>query len=463
MPKLTNKTALSTFADGDLFHVVDISDTSSDPAGTSKKSTWALAKSNILDSLAGFEALYVDTANGNDSTGTGTRSNPFLTAQGAIDSFTAGSALYVIYVNGSSSATITLRSADTGIKFIFDADSVQSGTITLVDGNTDISFLSTGGSATLSGTIADGSKGDVYYNCELSGTYNKTGGSGTASPVGDVRFLSDCHLNGTVINFTGNSSITTLGYGGVGVLTQSNGLFIARHDGTMICPVISGGSPTTGQPITLFQGNIQLLKNGTDDCLTSTSSYGLVFLAGVSSLQQDLSTLGKINFTGAGANSHCYVWANCQLASSGDVFPASGALSANIADYLSANRTAINYTAATSSVKSHLEGIDTAIATSVINDSATARTLALTDANDYIRFTSASATVLTVPLNSTVAFLIGTKVDFIQNGAGQVSVVAAGGVTINKAEGLKIAARYKGASLIKVGADEWDLIGALAA
>tara|TARA_R110000796_G_scaffold251964_1_gene384626 strand:- start:129 stop:1556 length:1428 start_codon:yes stop_codon:yes gene_type:complete len=99
----------------------------------------------------------------------------------------------------------------------------------------------------------------------------------------------------------------------------------------------------------------------------------------------------------------------------------------------------------------------------ITGDATTARTLALTDANDYIRFTSATDVIVTVPLNSAVAFPIGTRVDLFRAGAGNVSVAATGGVTINKAEGLKIAAQYKGATLIKVATDEWDLVGALAA
>lgn len=107
--------------------------------------------------------------------------------------------------------------------------------------------------------------------------------------------------------------------------------------------------------------------------------------------------------------------------------------------------------------------LDELASQTIIADATTTRTLALTDANDYIRFTSASDVTLTVPLNSSVAFPTGTRVDFIRIGAGNVTVAATGGVTINKAEGLKIAAQYKGATLIKVGTDEWDLIGALAA
>ena len=39
MPKLTDQTELTSLADGDLVHTVDISDTTSSPQGTSKKIT----------------------------------------------------------------------------------------------------------------------------------------------------------------------------------------------------------------------------------------------------------------------------------------------------------------------------------------------------------------------------------------------------------------------------------------
>ena len=417
-----------------------------------------------LNSLEAHASLYVDPYGGNDS-GTGSRSNPFLTVQVAIDSFTAGEAAYVIYVMGSTTGGVTLRALDTNIAFVFDVDTEHTGTITLVDGNDEIYFVAQNGSCLLIGTIDDGSQGDIYYSAVLTNTYNKTGGSGSASPNGDVRFLSDCHLSGTVINLSGNSSMTALGYGNIGVLTHTNGVFAARHNGTMLCPVLSGGSSTTGMPILLIQGNIQLIKNGTDDALTCTATFAVVFLATCSTLQGDLSTFGKINFTGSQPNVYCRVWAGVHLASSGDVFPSStGAILSNYADYMAANRTGTNYTGvATASVTAHLSAIDTALISSVITDATTSRTLSLTDANDYLRFTSTSDTTVTVPLNADVTFEVGTRVDVFRAAVGNVTFAAVVGVTINSAEGLKIAAEKKGSQLIYIGADTWDLVGALAA
>ena len=96
----------------------------------------------------------------------------------------------------------------------------------------------------------------------------------------------------------------------------------------------------------------------------------------------------------------------------------------------------------------------------VTNRQTASYTLALTDVNDLVEMNVATANNLTVPLNSSIAFPIGTKIDIAQYGAGQTIVVATGGVTIRSAGGaLKLAAQYSGGSLVKIGTDEWYLFG----
>jgi hypothetical protein len=87
-------------------------------------------------------------------------------------------------------------------------------------------------------------------------------------------------------------------------------------------------------------------------------------------------------------------------------------------------------------------------------------TLALTDADKLVEMNVATANNLTVPLNSSVAFAIGTKIDLSQYGAGQTTVVATSGVTVRSAGGaLKLALQYSGASLVKIATNEWYLFG----
>ncbi len=91
-------------------------------------------------------------------------------------------------------------------------------------------------------------------------------------------------------------------------------------------------------------------------------------------------------------------------------------------------------------------------------------TLALTDANRYENCTGAALTIVTVPLNATIPFPVGTEIDFFQAGAGIVRFAAAGGVTINSIfSNLSVANQFSGASLKKVDTDVWNLVGNLTA
>jgi hypothetical protein len=93
----------------------------------------------------------------------------------------------------------------------------------------------------------------------------------------------------------------------------------------------------------------------------------------------------------------------------------------------------------------------------------TAYTLALSDAGKAIEINNAAANTLTVPANSSVAFPIGTIVDVFQTGAGQTTVAASAGVTINSTPGLKLSAQWATATLVKRGTDTWLLTGSLSA
>lgn len=91
-------------------------------------------------------------------------------------------------------------------------------------------------------------------------------------------------------------------------------------------------------------------------------------------------------------------------------------------------------------------------------------TLVIGDAGKLVTMSNASANNLTVPPNSSVAFPTGTRIDVIQKGAGQTTIVAGSGVTLNaKGSALKLSGQYAGASLIKYAADTWFVVGDLTA
>ena len=86
--------------------------------------------------------------------------------------------------------------------------------------------------------------------------------------------------------------------------------------------------------------------------------------------------------------------------------------------------------------------------------------LALNDNGKLVLMNVATANNLTIPLNSSVNFPIGTKIDVSSIGAGQTTIVAAGGVTINSAGGaLKLRLQYSGATMVQTATNVWSLFG----
>jgi hypothetical protein len=93
-----------------------------------------------------------------------------------------------------------------------------------------------------------------------------------------------------------------------------------------------------------------------------------------------------------------------------------------------------------------------------------AYTLVLTDAGKVLPISNASANTVTVPPNSSVAFPTGTVVTLVQTGAGQTTIVAGSGVTINSENSkLKLKAQYATAGLLKTATDTWVAFGNLVA
>lgn len=108
-----------------------------------------------------------------------------------------------------------------------------------------------------------------------------------------------------------------------------------------------------------------------------------------------------------------------------------------------------------------------AMATSMIAMNAqtgTTYTAVLTDDGKLITLSNASAITFTVPTNGSVAFGIGTQLNIMQLGAGQVTIAAAAGVTIYSAGSkLKTSAQYAVATVVKTATDTWVAVGNLSA
>jgi hypothetical protein len=102
--------------------------------------------------------------------------------------------------------------------------------------------------------------------------------------------------------------------------------------------------------------------------------------------------------------------------------------------------------------------------TLAVNAQTASYTFVLSDGNNaVVTLSNASANTLTIPPNSSVAFPVGTVLNFAQTGAGQTTVTQGSGVTITSTGGTSTApktrAQYSAGSAIQTSANNWLVIG----
>lgn len=90
-------------------------------------------------------------------------------------------------------------------------------------------------------------------------------------------------------------------------------------------------------------------------------------------------------------------------------------------------------------------------------------TLVLGDAQKVVEMNVATANTLTIPPNGDVAFPVGTSILVVQTGAGQTTITAGAGVTVNSFLGLKIIGQWAGCTLVKRATNTWVAVGGLVA
>ncbi len=101
--------------------------------------------------------------------------------------------------------------------------------------------------------------------------------------------------------------------------------------------------------------------------------------------------------------------------------------------------------------------------TPIIQKTASYTLSALTERDSMIEVASSSATTVTIPTNSSVAYPVGTSIDVLQTSTGQVTIAGAAGVTVNATPGLKLRTQWSGATLFKRAENTWVVYGDLSA
>ena len=101
--------------------------------------------------------------------------------------------------------------------------------------------------------------------------------------------------------------------------------------------------------------------------------------------------------------------------------------------------------------------------TPIIQKTASYTLSSLTERDDLIEMSSSSAMTLTIPLNSAVAFPVGTSIDILQTSTGQVTIAGDAGVTVNATPGLKLRTQWSSCTLFKRATNTWVVFGDLTA
>jgi|694.fasta_scaffold58838_2 hypothetical protein len=137
-----------------------------------------------------------------------------------------------------------------------------------------------------------------------------------------------------------------------------------------------------------------------------------------------------------------------------------GSLDTLALKFLEANTVTVSSGVAFSDGTQSKEGIPSRTAIIAKTDSYTLS--ALTERDSLIEVNKASAATITIPTNSAVAYPVGTSIDILQVGAGQVTIAGDTGVTVNGTPGLKLRTQWSSATLFKRDTNTWVVMGDLA-
>lgn len=334
-------------------------------------------------------------------------------------------------------------------------------------------------SGTITSTmIADGTIVDADINA--SAAIDKTKISGTAITAGDTGTVTSTMIaDGTIVNgdinasaaialsklASGTSAQIVLANGsGVPTYTTVSGDVTISNTGVVSIAAnsVALGTDTTGDYVSsLVAGTGVTLTNNSGESATPTVAIG-----------QAVGTASNVQFANVTATGLLTV-GTTSGSEGGEIqfLPAStgNTLSGNITMDIYQNKLRI-FEAGGSTRGVYIDlsaataGVGTNLSDEVVTNAQVASyTLVLSDKGKLVEMGVGTANNLTVPLNSSVAFPVGTEINILQTGAGQTTVVATGGVTINGTPGLKLRAQWSYATLIKRATDTWVLVGDISA
>jgi hypothetical protein len=414
---------------------------------------------------------YADTAAANAvSTSLGTHEADTLNVHGIADTANLATKSYAdTAVSTHSSDTTSVHgitdTADLATKTYADtAVSTHSSDTTSVHGITDTSLLvTTAGSQTLTNKTITTPLGLVKSDVGLGNVDNTADASKPVSTAQQTALDLKANLSGPT--FTGTVSgitKTMVGLGNVDNTTDvGKPVSTAQQTALDLKANLSGATFTGAVSGTSLTLSGDLTVNGTTTTLNSTSlsvDDKNIELGSVASPSDVTADGGGITLKGATDKTFNWVDATDSWTSSEHINLASGKdLKVNGTAVISSTAGGFIFTDGTQT----LEGVPSR--TPIIQKTASYTLSSLTERDDLIEMASASAMTLTIPLNSAVAFPVGTSIDILQTSTGQVTIAGSGGVTINSTPGLKLRTQWSTATLFKRAENTWVVYGDLTA
>jgi hypothetical protein len=378
-------------------------------------------------------------------------------------------------------------------------DGVTSAIQTQLNAKADLSGDTFTGDVVISSNTASSST--------TTGALVITGGLGTGDSAyigGDLIISGDFTVNGTTttVNATDLSITDPLIYIGEGNSTNSSdlGMVASFNDGTyQHAGLVRDSSdskwklfkgvidePTT--TVNFTQGSLDALAVGAFEAASATigdvSNTELQYLNGVTSaVQTQLDTkapLANATFTGTialpsttsignvsatelgyldGVTSAVQTQLDAKLASSTAATTYAPLANATFTGTTTVSASGIAFTDATQT-KAGVPSITT------ISQKTAAYTLSsLAERDTLIEINSSTGVTLSIPTDASVNYPVGTTLDILQTGAGQVTIAAAtpGTTTVNATPGLKLRTQWSSATLMKRAANTWVVYGDLMA
>ena len=344
------------------------------------------------------------------------------------------------------------------------AVSTHSSDTTAVHGITDTSLLvTTTGTQTLTNKTLTTPAGLVKSDVGLGNVDNTADASKPVSTAQQTALDLKANLAGPTFTGTvGGITKSMVGLGNVDdTADTAKPVSTAQQTAIDLKASLSGATFTGAVSGTSLTLSGDLTVNGTTTTLNSTTMSvddKNIELGSVASPSDVTADGGGITLKGATDKTFNWVDATDSWTSSEHINLASGKdLKVNGTAVISSTAGGFIFTDGTQT----LEGVPSR--TPIIQKTASYTLSALTERDSLIEVSNASATTITIPLNSAVAFPVGTSIDILQTSTGQVTIAGDAGVTVNSTPGLKLRTQWSSATLFKRATNTWVVYGDLTA